>query len=41
MREIKFRAWDNLRRVYHDCDTNQLNCEVVGNVHENPELPEE
>lgn len=25
----------------YDCDTNKLNCEVVGNVHENPERLEE
>nr|DAK93733.1 MAG TPA: YopX protein [Caudoviricetes sp.] len=30
-----------LSELTYDCDTNQLNCEVVGNIHENPKLLEE
>lgn len=29
-----------LSELTYDCDTNQLNCEVIGNIHENPELLE-
>lgn len=30
-----------LSELTYDCDTNQLNCEVIGDIHENPELLEE
>jgi hypothetical protein len=30
-----------LSELTYDCDTNQLNCEVIGNIHKNPELLEE
>jgi hypothetical protein len=30
-----------LSELVYDCDTNQLNCEVIGNIHENHELLEE
>jgi hypothetical protein len=30
-----------LSELVYDCDTNQLNCEVIDSIHENPELLEE
>ena len=30
-----------LSELTYDCDTNQLNCEVIGNIHKNPELLED